>query len=189
MIGELSALVTAFLWSATSMVFSAATTRAGVMYVNVTRLLFALCFLFASVLILKLPVDLSMPQFIYLAVSGVIGLVLGDTFLFRAFKEIGARVSMLVMSLVPAICAVLAFFFLNESLTLTSLVGMAITISGIALVVLERHDEETYGIASREAGCSSRFSPPSDRPSVSSSQKRLSSSATYMDSSQHLFES
>jgi drug/metabolite transporter (DMT)-like permease len=92
---------------------------------------------------MQLSVQLSAAQYAYLAVSGVIGLVLGDTFLFRAFKDIGARVSMLVMSLVPAVSALLAYFFLAESMTPIALVGMSVTIAGITLVVLEKHDEET----------------------------------------------
>jgi drug/metabolite transporter (DMT)-like permease len=140
-IGELSALITAFLWSGTSMVFTAATMRIGVTYVNVTRLILALIYLSVSIAIMGLSVNLSAVQIEYLALSGVIGLVLGDSFLFRAFKEIGARISMLIMSLVPAMTAILAYVFLGETMTPAAIIGMVVTITGISLVVLKAHED------------------------------------------------
>jgi drug/metabolite transporter (DMT)-like permease len=140
MTGELSALLTAFLWSGTSIMFSAAARRVGSLQVNISRLLLAMLLLAAAIAALRLPVALSREQVAYLAVSGLIGLVFGDTFLFRAFKDIGARISMLVMSAVPALSALLAWIALDERMSALSLAGMAVTIAGIALVILERSD-------------------------------------------------
>jgi drug/metabolite transporter (DMT)-like permease len=137
-VGELSALLTAFLWSGTSMVFSEATTRVGSIQVNISRMILALIFLVTTVWLLGLDYTMSSGQIFNLMISGVIGLVLGDSFLFRAFKEIGARISMLMMSLVPAMSAAMGLMFLGETLSLLAVSGMLITMSGIALVVLER---------------------------------------------------
>jgi drug/metabolite transporter (DMT)-like permease len=90
--------------------------------------------------------DLSNSQFIYLIISGVIGLVIGDSFLFKSFQMIGARISMLLMALSPAMSAILAFIFLNEIITPTGIVGILITIAGIALVVLERNTNSKYQV-------------------------------------------
>jgi drug/metabolite transporter (DMT)-like permease len=70
-------------------------------------------------------------------------LVFGDTYLFKAFQFIGARLSMLVMSLVPPISAFLAFIFLGESISFIALLGITITISGIAMVILQRSEVPT----------------------------------------------
>lgn len=137
-IGELSALLTAFLWSGTSMVFTEATTRVGSIQVNISRMILALLFLTVTIALLGLDFDLSRGQLLNLTWSGIIGLVLGDSFLFRAFKDIGARISMLVMSLVPAISALLGYVFLDETLTLLGGLGMLVTMAGVAVVVLER---------------------------------------------------
>ncbi|MBE0644381.1 MAG: DMT family transporter [Bacteroidetes bacterium] len=137
-IGELSALLTAFLWSGTSLVFTEATTRVGSIQVNITRMILALLFLVVTVWLLGADYRMSETQILNLALSGVIGLVIGDSFLFRAFKDIGARVSMLVMSMVPAMTAVMGLVFLGETLTPLGVTGMIITIAGIAVVVLER---------------------------------------------------
>ncbi len=47
---------------------------------------------------------------------GVIGLVVGDALLFQAFVWVGPRLGMLMMSLAPIIAALVARFFLGESL-------------------------------------------------------------------------
>src|SRR4030042_14685 len=116
-LGELSALFTACLWSGSALVFASATTRVGSFQVNITRLLLAVVYLALLVLIVRPEVSLSATQILNLSISGVIGLALGDTFLFKAFQEIGARIGMLIMSLAPAIAAVLAYVVLGEVLT------------------------------------------------------------------------
>src|SRR3990172_8665037 len=97
-LGELSALFTACLWSGSAMVFASATKRAGSFQVNVTRLILAAVYLVLLIVLMPLDVNLSGTQLLNLSISGVIGLALGDTFLFKAFQEIGARISMLIMS-------------------------------------------------------------------------------------------
>lgn len=137
-LGEISAFITAVLWSGSSIMFTNATVRVGTIQVNVTRLILALVYLGIVILVMGLDLRLSVNQWWNLSLSGITGLVFGDTFLFRAFKENGARVSMLVMSLVPAMSALLALIALGESLPFVAVAGMAVTLAGIVLVVLER---------------------------------------------------
>jgi drug/metabolite transporter (DMT)-like permease len=141
MIGELSALATAILWSGTALVFSEASKRVGSMQVNVLRLFLAMLFLLLTLWVLGIPIHLSFSQALLLAGSGLIGLVFGDGFLFLAFEKIGARISMLVMAINPAMTAVLAWLFLGESIELVGIAGMVATATGIALVVLDRKKE------------------------------------------------
>ena len=112
------------------------------MQVNITRLFLALVFLAVSIVIIGAPVNVSREQILLLAVSGVIGLTFGDTFLFLAFKESGARISMLVMASAPAMTAVLAWIFLGEALPAWGIAGIGITLAGIVGVVVERRGDE-----------------------------------------------
>jgi drug/metabolite transporter (DMT)-like permease len=137
-IGEFAALFTAVLWSGSSMLFAAATAHIGSIQVNISRLLMATVTLALVILLFGLPVALSATQVGNLAVSGIVGLALGDSFLFKAYREIGARVTMLIMSLAPAVTAVLGYFFLGEVISFQAVIGMMITIGGITIVVLER---------------------------------------------------
>jgi len=142
-IGELSSLLTACLWSGSSMIFAAAAERVGSVQMNIARLSFATVLLFATILIAGIGVHLSTPQALNLAVSGIVGLVFGDTFLFAAYTEIGARLAMLLMSLAPAVTAILAFILLGEVLPFLGVLGIIVTMAGIAIVVLENPETST----------------------------------------------
>lgn len=139
--GEFAALFTACLWSGSALVFAAATRRVGSFQVNITRLILATIYLLLLIAVMHLDVRLSPTQILNLVLSGIIGLALGDTFLFKAFQEIGARLSMLVMSLAPAIAALLAYLLLDESLSGVGLLGIALTVAGVCIVVLGRNDD------------------------------------------------
>lgn len=141
--GEIAALITAFFWSMTSIAFSEASKRVGPFYVNVTRMMMALVFLILTVLLVRVKINLSASQIFNLGISGFIGLVIGDTFLFKAFKSIGARISMLIMALVPPISAFLAYFFLGETISFLGIFGILVTIIGIAIVVFKREEKPT----------------------------------------------
>ena len=137
-LGELSALITAFLWSGTSFAFSNAAKRIGSLQLNVNRIILATILLFFIIIIANFNYDLNVEQIKYLALSGFVGLVLGDSFLFKSFQLIGARLGMLLMALVPAFSSILALVFLEEHLSLISVTGMTITLFGISIVILER---------------------------------------------------
>jgi len=79
-------------------------------------------------------------QWFWLTLSGVVGFVLGDLFLFRAFILIGARISMLVMALVPPITALIGWITLGEMLSGMEFLGMGITILGIVMVISSKLD-------------------------------------------------
>jgi len=139
--GEIAALTTSLLWALTSLLFTKATERVGAGLVNRTRLLIA-AFLLVSVHAVLfqslLPLDAGWDRWAWLSLSGVIGLLIGDAFLFQAFGMIGPRLSMLLMSLAPVLATLLSWIFLNERLTLPQLIAIVITVSGIASVVSER---------------------------------------------------
>ena len=147
-IGEIAATITAFFWAASSIAFTEASRKVGSLVVNITRLVFAAVFLGATVLIFGLDVNLSEEQITALVLSGLVGFVFGDAFLFRAFKDIGARLSMLIMALVPAMSTILAFIFLDEVISFWGIIGMVITMGGVAIVVMQK-EEKSYGDVSK----------------------------------------
>jgi drug/metabolite transporter (DMT)-like permease len=142
-LGEITALLTAVCWSFTSYIFTAAAHRIGSIQINIDRIILAVIFLLIVIVAAGINIDLSRMQIVNLAISGVIGLVIGDTFLFKAFTMIGTRLSMLLMSLTPAMSAILAYFFLDERIVLLGLIGMIITLFGIILVVFDRKEKDS----------------------------------------------
>jgi len=140
-LGEIAALGTACCWTVTSMSFEAAGKRVGSLAVNIIRLFMAFALLTAFgwlVRGLPLPTDATARAWAWLSISGLVGFCIGDLCLFRAFVLVGARTSMLVMSLVPPIAALTGWMILGEELTWRDLAGMALTVGGVAWVVLER---------------------------------------------------
>lgn len=139
--GELAALFTSVAWTFTSIFFTLSGRQVGSPVVNRTRLLLALLmvslFHWATQGQL-LPIDAAPSRWGWLGLSGLIGFVIGDALLFQAFVMIGPRLSMLLMSLNPAMGAVLAWFLLGETLRAIELLGMALAITGVAWVVTER---------------------------------------------------
>lgn len=139
-IGELCGLLTALCWSGSSLAFSAATLRVGPIRLNVTRLIFAAALLCVTVVLTGADIYLTSSQIRNLVVSGIVGLVIGDTFLFKSYEIVGARMGMLIMSVAPAISALLAYLLLGEILGWLAALGMVVTLLGIAIVVMERRE-------------------------------------------------
>ncbi len=139
-LGEIAALGTAACWTVSAVSFEAASKRAGPAGVNIIRLALAVVFLGLFNLATRgqiVPTDAEPRQWLWLCISGIIGFTMGDLFLFEAFVRIGSRVSMLVMALAPALTGVMGFFVLGEVLSIQAVIGMALTMAGIALVVLK----------------------------------------------------
>lgn len=139
--GEFAALTTAFCWTITSMSFQQATRKIGTLAVNLLRLLIAFI-LFGTVNFLItghfFPISASSHAWTWLSVSGLVGFVFGDYFLFRSYHYVSARISMLIMAVSPLFAAIISYFILDESMGWTEILSMFITIAGIFLVVLSR---------------------------------------------------
>jgi drug/metabolite transporter (DMT)-like permease len=151
-LGELAALLTAVLWSGSALIFAHVSARISPLQVNILRLVFGSIYLLGVILLFHLDLDLTCAQLAYFAASGVVGLALGDTFLFKAYKQLGARLSMLIMSLAPAFGALLAWAIIDDTLTPVGLLGMSVTVGGVALVVMQKTPSSTSAQAWDTAG-------------------------------------
>ncbi|MDW7680551.1 MAG: DMT family transporter, partial [bacterium] len=146
MIGEIAGLTTAVVWAFTSLFFTFAARRVGALTVNRLRLLIASVLLMITHWIFYgklLPIDAEIYRWLWLMLSGFIGLVIGDSFLFQGFVMVGTRITMLLLSLVPIISSLLAWLFLGEVLGGLEIVAVVLTISGIAWVVSEKDGAKT----------------------------------------------
>jgi len=143
-IGEIAALVTSLFWSITVFIFTAAGRMIGSQITNRIRLIFALTYLVILNAILfgePLPVSVEPSRWWWLGISGLIGLTIGDAFLFQAFVSAGARLGSLLLSLAPIFGAFIAWVFFGETLTFLQIVGIAFALAGISWVVVS-HEEE-----------------------------------------------
>lgn len=137
--GELAALATASCWAITSLVFAEAARRIGALRVNLLRLPVALALLSLALLTMDHPLaHLTPRRWSYLAGSAAVGLLLGDLAFFAALRRLGARLTSLLMSLAPVFAALAGWLFLDERLGLRALLGIVVTLAGVAWVAAER---------------------------------------------------
>jgi drug/metabolite transporter (DMT)-like permease len=143
-LGEMAGLLTSIAWSGTSVLFTKATQQVGSLVVNRVRVLLALAFLMLLNLVFYgylLPTDAGAERWLWFALSGAIGYALGDVLLFQSFLCIGAQRGMLMMSLAPLMSAGLAWIFFGEILSAVQMLGVMVTLAGVAIVILRRRNE------------------------------------------------
>ncbi len=144
LIGETAALFAALLWTANAILFSAAGKRIGSVGVNAFRILVAIVFLTAShIIILETLIPAAnSAQWFWMGISGIVGLGIGDFALFAAYVIIGPKRSLLLMALAPVSSVIGGYLMLNEELGPLAFLGIAITLIGIIIVVMEKKEDE-----------------------------------------------
>jgi drug/metabolite transporter (DMT)-like permease len=140
-IGELAALFTSFCWSFSAVGFTFAGLKFSSNVTNRVRVTLA----FLALLLINgilygqpLPLHAGVQRWGWLMLSGIVGLALGDAFLFRSYQLVGPRIGLLLLSLAPVFSAAIAWLFFGERLTLLQFAGMLVTLAGIGWVVLTR---------------------------------------------------
>ena len=139
--GEFAALLTAIFWTVTALAFTSAGKSVGSLSVNFWRLIVGLILLTLFITIrdgILYDSTISNHQLLWLALSGITGIFLGDLFLFKAFTITGPRIALLVMSLSPPMAALFSWLFLDDIISLRGIAGMSLTLSGIVLVIFKK---------------------------------------------------
>ena len=152
--GEIAALLTAGFWASSSIFFTQSGKLVGSVIVNRMRLLFAVGLLMAAHWISLgeiLPFNAGATNWFWLGLSGIVGLVIGDAFLFQAYVDIGPRLTTLMLAAAPVLGTLMAWIMLGEVLNPLKIIAILITICGIGVVVMERgngapsaHDRRRY---------------------------------------------
>lgn len=140
-IGEIAALFTSFCWSLSAVGFSMAGKQFSSQVLNRVRVTLAFIALLVINAVLygtPLPLSAGTSRWVWLMLSGIVGLAIGDVFLFRCYQLIGPRIGLLLLSLAPVFGALLAAVFFGEKLSIMQLSGIGLTLAGIAWVVIAR---------------------------------------------------
>ena len=138
--GEFAGLATSALWVVSSLAFAAAGRRMGATRLNLLRSLLAA----ALLLVLHGFLNgnpwptIGADRTWYLAISGLLGLAIGDQFLFAGYVLVGARTTTLLMTLAPTVAASLSWIVFGQTMSLQAIFGMIITLLGVLWVAAER---------------------------------------------------
>ncbi len=141
--GELLGLATALLWAFAATFFGIAGRRSNPTLVNVLRLPSALLLLGGAYWMLHgtpWPTGLAARTHLWLGLSGLVGLVVGDTLLFHAIALVGPRRAMLMLAATPAFAALAAWGLLGETISPVGIAGMVVVAAGIVVATLGRDE-------------------------------------------------
>ncbi len=140
-IGEWAGLCAALMWTLSSMLWGR---------INLTALNINLCKnVIGTVMILLhvvlMATILGQPAFSapwqswgWLSLSGIFGIVVGDTFYFRSLQILGPRRALMMATCSPIVSAILGWSVLGESLSYLAITGIALTVCGVFVVVADR---------------------------------------------------
>ena len=135
---ELAALGTATCWATTGLISADAVRALGAFNFNLVRQVFVALLLAVIVLMAGLWVGMDWPTVGILVASGIIGILVGDTFNFAAVGRIGPRRAGAIFALNAPMAAVMGYVFLGEALPIQAVLGIGVTVAGVALAILGR---------------------------------------------------
>lgn len=135
---ELAALGAALCWSVTGLIASGAVLALGPFAFN--RLRWGLVFVMLALIVLATGRwhMVAAAQFWPLALSGILGVFLGDMMLFMTMVRLGPRRTGALFALNAPIAALLGWLFLAEDLPPVAVAGVIVSTLGVALAVLGR---------------------------------------------------
>lgn len=139
------ALTSALLWAFVSILFKKLGDDVSPIGMNLGKSVIASFFL--GILFLfydRTPI--SNNAVIFLGISGLLGISLGDTFYFQSLVRLGPRLSLIITTLIPVVTILLVHIMLHESLLPISWLGIFFTLSGVFLVLWDGAPVACYPI-------------------------------------------
>lgn len=146
--GELAALIAAGLWAIATFMFAEAGRQLSPIQLNISKGIIASILLGGCALALnRIPEEIWTAQGLFLGLSGILGITIGDTAFFGALSRIGPRRTLLIESLTPPLTGLIALVAIQEELSWSAWCGVAVTVIGVTSVVLERNQPGDIKIA------------------------------------------
>jgi len=134
-IGYFLAIGAAAIWSAVALSATRVVRYFGSYNYNLLRLLGIIFFFFPYVYINWESLYFNQSIFSAIILSSIIGIIIGDTFLFVCLKRLGPRRQALLFSMQIPFTIILAEIFLQTLPSITELIGCALIFSGILIAI------------------------------------------------------
>ena len=136
-------------WTATALFAEVASKRMGSLPLNTLRMTMSLALLFVT---LWLTMGMPYPRYadgqtwLWLLLSGVVGYVIGDYCLMQGYIYIGSRFGQLFMTLSAPTAALTGRLLLGEQMRPLAIIGMVVTLAGIAMSILSKRSSRSQGV-------------------------------------------
>lgn len=136
-------------WTATALFAEVASKRMGSLPLNTLRMTMSLALLFVT---LWLTMGMPYPRYadgqtwLWLLLSGVVGYVIGDYCLMQGYIYIGSRFGQLFMTLSAPTAAITGRLLLGEQMRPLAIIGMVVTLAGIAMSILSKRSSRSQGV-------------------------------------------
>ncbi|MEP3481114.1 MAG: DMT family transporter [Fuerstiella sp.] len=144
-IGEIAALLAAFLWAASSLLYSRISLPAASL--NLAKNVLAAAMMLVHVLLLAKYQNVdafqaSSSNWAWLSFSALIGIAIGDTLYFRSLQILGPRKALMLATFSPVFATLFAVVFLGDVLSLVFVIGTALTTIGVLAVIRDRQAKD-----------------------------------------------
>lgn len=136
--GEIAAIGAAIAWAVATWIYSQFSHRFSALQLNIVKGVIA-----SAMMLMVLPFEgavepsIETQHLIILAVSGVVGIAIGDSAYFASLKRIGANKTLLLESLAPPLSGVLALLALGSVLSVQSWLGVVVTTLAVTYVIFQ----------------------------------------------------
>ncbi len=140
-LGILFGLTAAFIWSTTSLLVKAQSARVDTLAFNAFRIVVSALFFLVLIPLFGgagLVAQLTLPTFLVLSISVILGFCVGDSVYFWSMTKIGASRTMPISGIYPVLTWLLAVPLLGERITLPAIGGTVLVVA--ALYVLSREN-------------------------------------------------
>lgn len=143
--GEIISLIVAVSWTITALCAEYASKHIGQLATNVIRMAASLVLLSLTMLVFTgspFPLYADGKAWFWLSMSGFVGYCFGDYCLFNSYIVMGSRFGQLFMTLAPPVAAIASWIIFGETMAPLAILGMFVTMFGIALSIFGKQEKE-----------------------------------------------
>ncbi len=145
-LGSAAALASACSWAIGAILFRRLGDSLSPVAMNLTKSVIGTLYLGVVLLLFGFgPVNRQ--DFLFLGLSGLLGIAIGDSFFFKSLMYLGARLTVLAEMSGPILTVVLAVVLLDEKISLAVAIGMILVLTGVTWVLWEHAGRDEVRIA------------------------------------------
>lgn len=134
--GALMALGAAVSWALAALVSHRPASELGSVHFNRVRMIAALVIMTALLVITGRPLNIASEMWLPIILSGLIGVVFGDFFLFATMRRLGPRRTNILFATNAIFAALLGWLFLGETISVYTGLTILLGFAGVVLAVV-----------------------------------------------------